>query len=158
MRVLLKYNGTAKKFRRLNHPGRNLAAIRSVRSPRIAFEGSHGVALPERLVIILAAIIRFARFFSFRFRTRPRTFYGASERFAKPRIEMFTTFSSRATPYNPLQVIRRLRTDRTAARLKKSKEIAFQVHKRLQTATLLITKALQKHTYQPRQAVLEDLL
>ena len=40
------------------------------------------------------AAIRFARFFSFRFRTRPRTFDGASERFAKPRMEIITRFSS----------------------------------------------------------------
>ena len=46
------------------------------------------------------AAIRFARFFSFRFRTRPRTFYGASERFAKPRMEIITSFS-RATPCEP---------------------------------------------------------
>ena len=62
------------------------------------------------------AAIRFARFFSFRFRTRPRTFYGASERFAKPRMEIITSFSSRATPCEPSKAIRRLRTDRIAAR------------------------------------------
>ena len=62
------------------------------------------------------AAIQFARFFSFRFRTRPRTFYGASERFAKPRMEIIISFSSRATPCEPSKAIRRLRTDRIAAR------------------------------------------
>ena len=63
------------------------------------------------------AAIRFARFFSFGFRTGPRTFCGASERFPEPRIEIFTSLSSRATPCEPLQAIYRLRTDRIAARL-----------------------------------------
>ena len=62
------------------------------------------------------AAMRFARFFSFRFRTRPHTFYGASDRFAKPRIEIFTSFSSRAAPCEPWKAIRRLRTNRIAAR------------------------------------------
>ena len=39
-------------------------------------------SLPNKFFIYLAAI-RFAQFFSFGFRTRPRTFYGASVRFAK---------------------------------------------------------------------------
>ena len=61
------------------------------------------------------AAIRFARFFSFRFRARPRTFSGGSEHFAKPRIEISTSFSSRA-PCEPSKATRRLRTNRIAAR------------------------------------------
>ena len=55
------------------------------------------VRVPEknkRQLAVLAAI-RFARFFSFQFRTMPRTFYGASERFTKLRMEIIASFSSR---------------------------------------------------------------
>ena len=65
----------------------------------------------------LLAAIRFARFFSFRFRTRPRTFYGASELCAKARKEMFTSFSDRALPCGPLKAIGGLRTNRSAVRV-----------------------------------------
>ena len=54
--------------------------------------------------------------FSFWFRTRPRTFYGASERFAKPKIEIFTSFSSIAASCEPSKAIPRLRANRIAAR------------------------------------------
>lgn len=47
------------------------------------------------------ADIWFARFFYFQFCTRPRTFYGVSERFAKLRMEINTSFSSRAMPCAP---------------------------------------------------------
>ena len=45
--------------------------------------------------------------------------YGASERFAKPRIEIFTGFSSRTAPCECSKAIRRLRTNRIAARRRK---------------------------------------
>ena len=57
----------------------------------------------------------FAEFSRFGF-AHPRTFYGVSERFAKPRIEIFTSFSSMAAPCEPSKAIRRLRTNRIAAR------------------------------------------
>ena len=58
----------------------------AAREPNLARDIDAGVTLWQTCVRGLGylAAIRFAQFFSFRFRTRPRTFYGASERFAKP--------------------------------------------------------------------------